>query len=273
MSNIKDPAFLFYSKDFYEGTRTMLPEERACYIDLMIYQHQNGSIPANDLKRVLMYCNGIDKATLEATLEAKFKLKDGVYLNNKLSDVIEERKQFSDKQSTNGSVGQFWKKSKALLDAKSYSLLKSLLYKKTNLEIFDLIKEKNIDKAMLEAMLKHLANEDAIEDISIIKEDSIVENSIFQPNQFLIPIDKLLEHMLSDDQWVQDIARIHHLSTDYDKAIECSKQWISLYVDKLRGDNVKEKPIKDCFGHCSNWIKQEKNRQQNGRKEEKPVYD
>ena len=37
---MKDPAFLFYSKDFYEGTRTMLPEERACYIDLMIYQHQ-----------------------------------------------------------------------------------------------------------------------------------------------------------------------------------------------------------------------------------------
>jgi len=35
---MKDPAFLFYSKDFYEGTRTMLPEERACYIDLMIYQ-------------------------------------------------------------------------------------------------------------------------------------------------------------------------------------------------------------------------------------------
>ena len=32
---MKDPAFLFYSKDFYEGTRTMLPEERACYIDLM----------------------------------------------------------------------------------------------------------------------------------------------------------------------------------------------------------------------------------------------
>ena len=72
---MKDPAFLFYSKDFYEGTRMMLPEERACYMDLLVYQHQNGSIPT-DLKRVLMYCNGVDLATLEATLEAKFELVD-----------------------------------------------------------------------------------------------------------------------------------------------------------------------------------------------------
>lgn len=68
----KDPAFLFYSRDFYEGTRTMLPEERACYMDLMIYQHQHGKIPAY-LKRVLMYCSGVDEATLKATLVAKFK--------------------------------------------------------------------------------------------------------------------------------------------------------------------------------------------------------
>lgn len=69
----KDPAFLFYSTDFYEGTRTMLPEERACFIDLMIYQHQRGPIP-NDLKRVLLYCNGVDEATLKTTLQSKFKL-------------------------------------------------------------------------------------------------------------------------------------------------------------------------------------------------------
>ena len=30
----KDPAFLFYSQDFYAGTRTMLPEERACWAHL-----------------------------------------------------------------------------------------------------------------------------------------------------------------------------------------------------------------------------------------------
>jgi len=41
MKKQKDSAFLFYSNDFYEGTRTMFPEKRACLIDLMIYQHKH----------------------------------------------------------------------------------------------------------------------------------------------------------------------------------------------------------------------------------------
>ena len=107
-----DPAFLFYSKDFYEGTRTMLPEERACYMDLLIYQHQHGPIPT-DIKRVLLYCNGIAEATLIATLEAKFKLCDKGWVNRRLSEVIQQREEFSNRQSVNGKVGQFFKKAKA----------------------------------------------------------------------------------------------------------------------------------------------------------------
>lgn len=152
----KDPAFLFYSKDFYEGTRMMLPEERACYIDLLIYQHQNGIIP-KDLKRVLMYCNGINEATLEATLEAKFKQTENGWLNDKLEKVKKEREDFSNKQSVNGTVGQFWKKAKGILDIKDYIKLRELLNNQSNNEIFEQIKDKNIDKAMLIAMLKHLA--------------------------------------------------------------------------------------------------------------------
>lgn len=69
----KDPAFLFYSTDFYEGTRTMLPEERACFIDLLIYQHQRGVIP-NDIKRVALYCNGISENVVKDVLKIKFIL-------------------------------------------------------------------------------------------------------------------------------------------------------------------------------------------------------
>lgn len=163
----KDPAFLFYSKDFYEGTRTMLPEERACYIDLMIYQHQNGAIP-NDLKRIVMYCSGVSEAMLEATLEAKFKLINDVWINERLDQVISEREEFSNKQSVNGSVGQFWKKAKSILSKPNYSKLKDLLYEKSNNEVFELIKDKEISEAMLIAMLiallKHLEDANANED-------------------------------------------------------------------------------------------------------------
>lgn len=161
----KDPAFLFYSKDFYEGTRTMLPEERACYIDLMIYQHQNGFIPKDDIKRVLLYCNGIKKATLIATLEAKFVLNEQGWINPKLSSIIQEREQFSIKQSVNGQIGQFWKKMKAFLNKKDYECLRDSLYNLSNENIYNLIKDKDINidnaKAMLEALLKHLENANA----------------------------------------------------------------------------------------------------------------
>ena len=168
----KDPAFLFYSTDFYEGTRTMLPEERACFLDLMIYQHQRGYIP-NDIKRVLLYCNGIDEATLKATLEAKFKLTDKGWINERLQMVIEEREAYSEKQSINGIVGQFWKKAKAILNKKDFDTLKDSLSNQSNNDILELIKDKEINKAtleaMLEALLKHLEDRDRnrIKDIDL----------------------------------------------------------------------------------------------------------
>jgi hypothetical protein len=174
MAMTKDPAFLFYSKDFYTGTRTMLPKERACFLDLMIYQHQNQYIP-NDMERISMFCTGIDEATLKATLEAKFKLCDKGWYNLKLSDVMEERECYSNKQSNNGITGQFFKKAKSALSAKKYNALKDYIYKEFTKEklIEELKKDEATHEALLEALLKHLEDEDAIvnedEDAYVIK--------------------------------------------------------------------------------------------------------
>lgn len=90
----KDPAFLFYSKDFYEGTRTMMPDERACYIDLLIYQHQHGKIPL-DLKRMAMYCSGCGVDIIKSVLNQKFEQMDDGWLSNRLTD--EQKKRASNK--------------------------------------------------------------------------------------------------------------------------------------------------------------------------------
>lgn len=165
---MKDPAFLFYSKDYYEGTRTMLPEERACYIDLLIYQHQNGGYIPNDLKRVLMYCSGCNEATLQATLQAKFKLCDKGWYNETMERVVSERQDFKEKQSVNGTVGQFFKKAKKILTQIDYSKLRQLFENQTNEEIFLKIKDLEINEATLQALLKalhkHLEDANAIED-------------------------------------------------------------------------------------------------------------
>lgn len=168
----KDPAFLFYSTLFYEGTRMMLPEERACYIDLMIYQHQNGPIP-NDIKRVLMYCSGIDEATLEATLKAKFKLTSKGWVNEKLNEVISERAEYRNKQSINGTIGQFWKKCKAILTKKEYEKLRKQLEINDKEEFYEFIKDKEINEDTLEGLLKALLKhyiKDTIKDIDTIKD-------------------------------------------------------------------------------------------------------
>lgn len=184
----KDPAFLFYSKDFYEGTRMMLPEERACYIDLLIYQHQNGTIP-NDLKRVLMYCNGVDEATLIATLEAKFEKVEGGWENKILNKRISERENYKNKQSESGKLGQFWKKAKAFLSEKDFKSLQKLNYNKHL--ILDFIDRNEINKDTLKGLLKHClsnnvnVNENVIEDIDKELKGGMGEKeNLFIPNEF-----------------------------------------------------------------------------------------
>lgn len=150
----------------------MLPEERACYIDLLIYQHQNGGIIPNDLRRVLMYCNGCNEATLIATLEAKFTKNERGWYNEKLSEVMESRSEFSKRQSMNGRVGQFFKKAKKFLAPKIYKNLEQVFENETIEEIFEQIKDLEINEAMLiamlEAKLKHLAIANEIEDSNLI---------------------------------------------------------------------------------------------------------
>jgi hypothetical protein len=154
----KDPAFLFYSKEFYEGTRTMLPDERACYLDLLMYQHQHGEIPF-DIKRLLMYCSGISQATLEATLEAKFKRGESGYYNDKLRRVIADRAEYKGKQSDNGIVGQFFKKAKKATTDAQFKDLREYVYGKYGIDTLlnDLKKPEATHEALLIALLKHLS--------------------------------------------------------------------------------------------------------------------
>lgn len=152
---MKDPAFLFYSKDFYEGTRMMLPEERACYVDLLIYQHQNGAIP-DDRKRLLMYCSGVDEATLEATLEAKFKKTEVGWVNHRLNIAVDNRENYKKGQSLSGKIGQFWKKSKQLLSEIEFSNLKQLANKEEVILFLD--NNEAIELETLKGWFKHRLN-------------------------------------------------------------------------------------------------------------------
>ena len=249
---MKDPAFLFYAKDFYEGTRMMLPEERACYIDLMIYQHQHGYIP-NDIRRVLMYCSGINEATLIATLVGKFIKSENGWHNEKLNEVINSRKDFSNKQSVNGTVGQFWKRVKAALIPLEYEQIKSFYASKNNETIYKEIIEKELKtdvnlKAMLKAMLKHLAIENAIENKDI--DNTLFNNKEKSENlNFPLSKNKIFEKELSESQtWIETICMQNKITPE-----EIPK-WFHEFDKKLilEFDNKFSKA--DYASHFSRWL-------------------
>ena len=101
----KDPAFLFYSKDWIEGTAEMMPNEKGVYIDLLCFQHQRGDLP-NDIRRLSkMVGLGVDEFNeIWKVIGCKFEANGERTLNRKLSEVMGER---ADKGNTNRIIGIF----------------------------------------------------------------------------------------------------------------------------------------------------------------------
>lgn len=92
----KDPAFLFYSKDWLQGTSSMMPEEKGVYIDLLSHQHQDGDLPA-DTKRLarMVGLSEEDFIPIWAVLQLKFKPNGNRtvnrLVNRKLTNIMTER--------------------------------------------------------------------------------------------------------------------------------------------------------------------------------------
>ena len=253
---MKDPAFLFYSQDFYSGTRLMLPNERACYIDLLIYQHQNNFIP-NDLDRVLMFCSGINKATLKATLKAKFKKSDSGWYNERLKNIIIERKEFKNKLSNSGKIGQFWEKIKVLINHQDYNKIRQSLEYKTKDEMFELISKVDYNnkeklQGWLKGWLKHIEdeNEDKDEDKPKKYDFSVFSSQIIKLSTRVIKLfPEIIVKDLTNKQkydWVTTLDKLNRIDElsifEIEKIIKFGREsdfWSSnfLSVLKLRKNN------------------------------------
>lgn len=106
MAEKKDPAFLFYSKDWIQGTAQMMPNEKGVYIDLLAHQHQERDLP-NDTKRLAkMVGLSLDEfMPIWDVLSLKFIITESNRLvNRKLTEIATER---STKGLTNRITGTF----------------------------------------------------------------------------------------------------------------------------------------------------------------------
>ncbi len=100
----KDPAFLFYSKDFLTGVQDLTMEERGQYITLLCLQHQKGHLSE---KLIRLSCGN---AT--ADVMAKFSRdENGLFFNKRLDVEAEKRASHSEKQRQRAQSG--WEKRKS----------------------------------------------------------------------------------------------------------------------------------------------------------------
>ena len=91
----KDPAFLFYTSDFYMGTIELDDAQVGQYIRLMCLQHQKGHLKKAALLAVMG--GEMDPAIVE-----KFEIdEDGNYFNKRLEEETDKRRKFSESRRNN----------------------------------------------------------------------------------------------------------------------------------------------------------------------------
>lgn len=90
----KDPAFLFYSSDFYLDTVLWKDEDVGKYIRLLCILHQNGKLTYNEVLSVVK-----DE---KSVIFSKLKIdENGLYYNERLSIEITKRKAYSESRRRN----------------------------------------------------------------------------------------------------------------------------------------------------------------------------
>lgn len=93
----KDPAFLFYSGDWLQGTMGMTFEEKGAYLELLIFQFNNGKFTIAQAKQVLSICS----ASVFQNVLQKFDTDGKMYWKQRLSDEVEKRKKFTESRRNN----------------------------------------------------------------------------------------------------------------------------------------------------------------------------
>ncbi len=107
----KDPAFLFYSQDFYTGVATLNWEERGKFISILCLMHQQGRMKEETIRFLV--------GSVSDNLKSKFGIDDkGFWFNKRLEEEADKRNKFTESRRNNGSSGGRPKKPKPLAEPK-----------------------------------------------------------------------------------------------------------------------------------------------------------
>lgn len=118
----KDPALMFYTKDWLEGTADLSADEKGVYIDLICYQHQRGFLPTDTKRLARLVRLSVEEFTkIWEILHAKFTLSDTpsgtVYVNKRVAKEIANRTLSALRKSVLAVYGNWVKQHRGLKKA------------------------------------------------------------------------------------------------------------------------------------------------------------
>lgn len=182
----KDPAVLLYNDKWSASTAGMKSEYRAWYMDLIIYQFGNGSIP-DDEDTLAGICHVLPSeyakfiTFCEQIIPQKFERTDDGYVNSVAGEIIKKRENFIDKRMRSGIIGSMIKKLKNDAEVTENQIDEIITYLNscTTEELLELKSEANVKQVLKQVLkqmlkqvdkqvLKHCINEDVIENEDVI---------------------------------------------------------------------------------------------------------
>lgn len=217
----KDPAFLFYSNDFLTGTYTMTDEQVGKYIRLLCLQHQKKYISEKDMLNI---CKSYDE-----DIFCKFVKDENGFYNERLREVAEKRKLYSESRSNN-------RKSKDM---------------------------KDISKTYVQHMENEIENENVIENKIILKGKKYLSEDFNElPNQYYLSIIEQMKIVKQTDvdrnqiQSLWDAFKLEKLTgeTYYNNENEVFKyfvNWIKNQKFETNGKSIADKKI-DAYSEWHN---------------------
>lgn len=93
----KDPAFLMYYQDWLVGTAFMSFQAKGAYMDILCHMADKGPLRTFEIEQI---CKGNFEKTWPE-ISGKFKEKNHLWFNEKLDEVMEKRKKFSESRRNN----------------------------------------------------------------------------------------------------------------------------------------------------------------------------
>jgi uncharacterized protein YdaU (DUF1376 family) len=224
----KDPAFLFYSKDWIEGTAEMLPEEKGVYIDLLAHQHQSGSLPIDTKRLALIARLSHEEFTRiwDSGLSLKFIRSDNRLVNRKLSEVVTDRFSKAIKNKIIGTFAGLLKKLK--IDETAAAAIK----KQFNVHDFIHLPTETITDRLTEWITKRLPS---LGDADAVVNGNRKEGGVGETVLISQTVLKIAEEVWKDQGWRDELCQGLYI-----KSAEDFRKWMAQFNASVTGSQIED---------------------------------